>query len=322
MYSAITPYIVPDNLHKKVNIGDGFIMDSSIKLIQKKPEFIFSSRALLADEDIEKINTTKSLIVMGANTLKDNYEITPNFNLEVLNKIKVPIILMGIGHYGVESMTKNGLDTNSINLLEEITSRFPFISVRCNFSYDYLKRSGIKNQNILNTSCPVIYGVDGVDKKFSNINQEIVVTITDRIFIDKQIGLFHFVKENFKDHNLIASFHQNYNNNELDKYLKNLGFEIFKSEKYEDFIELYKNTNFHIGNRVHAHLKCLSLGVKSFLTPFDLRQLYFSESLDFPLINKLPNDILEKYNFNTFLSKQNECKPIMDKFINKVKEFI
>jgi hypothetical protein len=322
MYSAITPYLVPDNLQKKVNIGDGFIMDSSIKLIQKKPEFVFSSRVSLTDKDIEKINTTKSLIVMGANTLKDNYEITPNFNLEILKKINVPIILMGIGHYGVESVTNNGLDTNSLNLLEEVTSRFPFISVRCNYSYDYLERSHINDQNILNTSCPVIYSVDEVNKQFSKNNQKVVVTITDRIHIDKQIGLFHFVKDNFKDSNLIASFHQNYNNNELDEYLKNLGFKIFKSDNYEDFIELYKDTDLHIGNRVHAHLKCLSLGVKSFLTPFDLRQLYFSESLNFPLINRLPNDMLETYNFNNFLSKQNEYKLYMDKFINKVKEFI
>jgi len=322
MYSAITPYLVPDNLPKKVNIGDGFIMDSSIKLIQKKPEFVFSSRVSLTDEDIEKINTTKSLIVMGANTLKDNYEITPNFNLEILKKINVPIILMGVGHYGVESVTNNGLDTNSLNLLEEITNRFPFISVRCNYSYNYLIKSNINEHSILDTSCPVIYSVDDVNKQFSKSNQKVVVTITDRIHIDKQIGLFHFVKDNFKGSNLIASFHQNYNNNELDEYLKKLGFEIFKSEQYEDFIELYKETDLHIGNRVHAHLKCLSLGVKSFLTPFDLRQLYFSESLDFPLINNLPNDVLEKYNFNNFISKQNEYKLYMNKFITKVKEFI
>ena len=320
MYSAITPYLVPGNLPKKVNIGDGFIMDSTIKLIQKKPKFIFSSRVSLTDEDIEKINTTKSLIVMGANTLKDNYEITPNFNLEVLNKIKIPIILMGIGHYGVESVTSNGLDADSFNLVKEINNRFPYISTRCNFSYDYLKRSNINEQNILNTSCPVIYSVDEINKQFSKGNQKVVVTITDRIHIDKQIGLFHFVKENFKDSNLIASFHQNYNNNELDIYLKNLGFEIFKSEQYEDFIELYKDTDLHIGNRVHAHLKCLSLGVRSFLTPFDLRQLYFSKSLDFPLINKLPDDILETYNFDNFKFKQIEYKLNMDKFINKVRE--
>ena len=320
MYSAITPFLVPDNLPKKVNIGDGFIMDSSIKLIQEKPEFVFSSRVSLTDEDIEKINTTKSLIVMGANTLKDNYEITTNFNLEVLNKIKVPIILMGIGHYGIESVTSNGLDADSSILVKEINNRFPFISVKCNYSYNYLKRSNINEQNILNTSCPVIYSVDEVNKQFSKSNQKVVVTITDRIHIDKQIGLFHFVKENFKDSNLIASFHQNYNNNELDIYLKNLGFEIFKSEQYEDFIELYKDTDLHIGNRVHAHLKCLSLGVRSFLTPFDLRQLYFSKSLDFPLINKLPDDILETYNFDNFKFKQIEYKLNMDKFINKVGE--
>lgn len=322
MYSAITPYLVPGNLPKKVNIGDGFIMDSSIKLIQKKPEFVFSSRVSLTDEDIEKINTTKSLIVMGANTLKDNYEITPNFNLDILKKINVPIILMGIGHYGVESVTNNGLNTDSLNLLEEITSRFPFISVRCNYSYDYLKSSNINELNILNTSCPVIYSLDEVNKQFCKKNQKVVVTITDRIHIDKQIGLFHFVRDKFKESNLIASFHQNYNNNDLDKYLKNLGFKIFKSEQYEDFIELYKDIDLHIGNRVHAHLKCLSLGIRSFLTPFDLRQFYFSESLDFPLINKLPNDILETYNFNNFLFKQNKYKLYMNKFINKVKEFI
>jgi len=43
MYTVITPFLVPDNLPKKVNIGDGFIMDSSIKLIQKKPKFKVSS---------------------------------------------------------------------------------------------------------------------------------------------------------------------------------------------------------------------------------------------------------------------------------------
>ena len=259
---------------------------------------------------------------MGANTLKDNYEITPNFNLEVLNKIKIPIILTGIGHYGVDSVTSNGLDAESFNLVKEITSRFPYIPARCNYSYNYLKRSNINEQNILNTSCPVIYSVDEVNKQFSKNNQKVVVTITDRIHIDKQIGLFHFVKDNFQGNNLIASFHQNYNNNELDEYLKNLDFTIFKSEQYEDFIELYKETDLHIGNRVHAHLKCLSLGVRSFLTPFDLRQLYFSESLNFPLINKLPNDILDTYNFDNFKFKLNEYKLNMDEFIHKVKKLI
>ena len=322
MYSAITPYLVPENLSKKVNIGDGFIMDSSIKLIKQEPYYTFSSRKELSDIDIEKINSTKSLIVMGANTLKDDYEITPNFNLEILNKIQVPVILMGIGHYGVESVTQNGLNSRSLKLLKEITSRFPYISARCTQSYNYFKKSNINENNILNTSCPVIFPVDKVNKKFAASTQKIVVSITDRIHIEKQIGLFHFVKEHFKNSKLIASFHQNYNNDKLDEYLINLGFKVFKSEKYEDFIELYKDTDLHIGNRVHAHLKCLSLGVKSFLTPFDLRQLYFSQSLNFPLLTNLPNDILETYNFNDFLLKQKEYKVNMNKFINKVREFV
>ena len=59
MYSAITPYLVPGNLPKKVNIGDGFIMDSSIKLIQKNQNFYFLSKPneykLYIDKFITKV---------------------------------------------------------------------------------------------------------------------------------------------------------------------------------------------------------------------------------------------------------------------------
>jgi hypothetical protein len=322
MYSVITPYIVPENLPKKVNIGDGLIMDSSVKLIKQKPQYVFSSRSDLKSEDIEKINSTKSLIVMGANTLKDNFKITPNFNLDLLEKIKVPIILMGIGLYGTNSETQNGLDNDSKTILNEIFTRFPYFSVRSKAGYEYLKRGDINEKNLIHTSCPVIFPVDNFDKKFQKNYQNIAVTITDRVLIDKQIGLFHFIKENYKNSKLTACFHQNYENNKLYEYLKHLGFEIFTSSRYEDFIEFYMNIDFHIGNRLHAHLKCLSLGVRSFLTPFDLRQLYFSQSLNFPLIDTLPNNNLENYDFNIYLHKRNEYKHNMDKFIKKVREFI
>jgi hypothetical protein len=48
---------------------------------------------------------------------------------------------------------------------------------------------------------------------------------------------------------------------------------------------------------MHTHLKCLSLGVASFLTTFELGQVYFAESLDFPLILQLPPPDIANYDF-------------------------
>ena len=56
MYSVITPFLVPDNLPKKVNIGDGFIMDSSIKLIQKNLNLKFPIINKLPDNILETYN--------------------------------------------------------------------------------------------------------------------------------------------------------------------------------------------------------------------------------------------------------------------------
>ena len=112
-FSVITPYIVPRNLNKKVNAGDGFIFDSSIKLIGYNPKYTFSTREILKQESIDLINSTNMLVVTGANIIKDKFEIATGFNLDILNKIKVPIALMGIGHYGNIEATKNGLDESS-----------------------------------------------------------------------------------------------------------------------------------------------------------------------------------------------------------------
>ena len=324
MYSVITPYILPENSLKKVNIGDGIILDSGIKLLKKKPKFLFSSRKDLDEKEIKKINKTKALIVMGANILKDDFKITPNFDFETLNKIKVPLILFGIGHYGILEATKKGLNKKSIKIFNEILNRFKFVSVRCDGSFNYLSDSLNKNKKvILNTSCPSIYSLEKENKKFKIKKlKNIAVTITDRNNIDQQLKLFHFIKNNFKHFNLIAPLHQDYNNIKLENYLTNLGYKIFKSTNYKDFINMYKKIDFHIGNRLHAHLKCLSMGIISFLTPFDYRQLFFSKSLDFPLIEKLPDINIQNYNFKNFETKRKNLKKNMNLFIREIKKII
>jgi hypothetical protein len=66
----------------------------------------------------------------------------------------------------------------------------------------------------------------------------------------------------------------------------------------------------------------VSLGVVSFCTPFDLRQAYFAESLDFPLIQRYPDPILQDYDFARTRARRDAARPAMDRFVSRLRDEI
>lgn len=323
-YTIITPYLLPPGTTKKVNVGDGFIFDSAVKLIGARPLAAFSSRISLDSEAIAQINASRCLIAAGANTLKDDFELAPGFDLATLNKLKVPVILLGVGHYGVPQVTM-GLKPHSAALLKELLTRFPWMSVRCDASRAYVTAAlPERSDQILMTSCPVAHAVDEVDHGFQAKQQyrQLVVTITDRAMLEQQLPLLPIAKRLFPAERAILALHQDYSNRQLDEFAKQHGFEIFRDQKYEPFLDLYADTDIHFGNRVHAHLKCLSYGVRSFCTPFDLRQTYFGESLGFPVISQIPSKELTTYDFNNHVKRRTAARLTMDRFIGELKKII
>lgn len=319
-YSAITPYLLPAGLPKKVNVGDGFILDSVVKLIGKAPRHAFSSRAPLSGADIEKINETRFLVAAGANTLKDDFELAPGFSLQTLDRIKVPVILMGVGHYGVPAVTQ-GLLPQSKVLFSAFLERFPYMSVRCDASRCYVVSAMPERAaSILMTSCPVVYPVEGLDGGFQRKDRyrQLVVTITDRSHLQEQLPILPAAAQLFPAERRILALHQDYDARDLWAFAERQGYEVFRSERYQDFIDLYRRTDVHFGNRVHAHLKCLSLGAVSFCTPFDLRQSYFAESLDFPLIAKLPSNDIAQYDFGRAVARREAARQNMEKMLGAI----
>jgi uncharacterized coiled-coil protein SlyX len=68
-------------------------------------------------------------------------------------------------------------------LLRTLLERFPLMSVRCDASWQYVARSVPEYAAAISmTSCPVIHGVDGIDRSFSTHSKcgLAVVTVTDR----------------------------------------------------------------------------------------------------------------------------------------------
>ena len=322
-FAVVTPYLVPPG-PKKVNVGDGFILDSATRLIGARPMAAFSSRMPLGEAAIEAINASRLLVAVGANTLKDDFELAPGFGLETLARIKVPVALMGVGHYGVPEMTR-GLTAASTALFRAFLDRFAYMSVRCDASRRYvLQAMPEAAEQVLMTSCPVAHAVDGIDRGFQRETQygQMVLTLTDRSHLQQQLPLLQIAARLFASRRRILALHQDYGNAPLWEAARQQGYEIFRSGNHQDFLRLYRETDVHFGNRVHAHLKCLSLGVVSFCTPFDLRQAYFAESLDFPLVQRVPDPIFEQYDFGRARARLAAARLTMDRFTGALRKVI
>jgi hypothetical protein len=321
-FVVITPFLVDPATAKRVNIGDGFIMDSALRLIGARPIKAISSRLPISRDNLALINASKLVVVAGANTLKSSFEITPGFTVDLLDRIKVPVALFGIGHYGVAAATAQPLDPPSQAVVCEILQRFPFISVRCDASAQYLTSSVPElGDQILMTSCPVVHPVEDVDAGFAKPApcEQFVFTITDRGALEPQARLMKHAAGFFEARRRVLALHQDYGNAALCDFARSLGYEVFSSSSYLDFLELYRRTDLHLGNRVHGHLKCLSYGARSFLTPFDLRQAFFAQSLDFPLITEIPNAAFDDYDFGRVAARVRSTRPRMDRFLQSVR---
>lgn len=317
-FVAISPYLVDPRTSKKVNVGDGFILDSALKLLGSRPARVISSRLAISEEDLDAINSSRMLLVAGANTLKYDFQITPDFTPQLLDRIQVPVVLLGIGHYGTYAATAQPLLPAAEAVMREILQRFPYVSVRCDASAGYL-RSSIPDlaPQVLMTSCPVAYPVDKIFHGFERKTEydQLVCTVTDRQALGAQLPLLNIAPQLFPSRRRILALHQDYENKGLWDLARSLGFEVFRGNTYESFLDLYRDTDIHIGNRLHAHLKCLSYGRRSFLTPFDLRQQFFAESLDFPLIQRLPDLTLDSYDFARYGARLGSARTQMDIFL-------
>ena len=322
-FTVVTPYLVPPG-PKKVNVGDGFILDSATRLLGVRPAVALSSRVRFSDADLERINAGRCLVAVGANTLKDDFELAPGFDAATLERIRVPVILMGVGHYGVAEATR-GLSAASQALFRGFLERFPYMSVRCDASKRYVVDAlPDLEDRILMTSCPVAHSVDAIDRGFARkeFYDQLVVTITDRAHLQEQLPIVQAAPGAFPAKRRVLALHQDYGNAQLAEFARRLGYEVLACANHQEFLRLYRATDVHFGNRVHAHLKCISMAVVSYCTPFDLRQAYFAESLDFPLVQRIPDPLFTSYDFARAARRRDAARLTMDRFVLELRSVI
>ena len=60
----------------------------------------------------------------------------------------------------------------------------------------------------------------------------------------------------------------------------------------------------------------------SFCTPFDLRQRYFAESLDFPLVRQFPDPACASYDFSRVVARRSAARIQMNRFVGELLNII
>lgn len=285
----------------KNNAGDYLIKFRAKQLFAKlRPDreiIDINGWETLTPANLDVINESKALILMGGPALVEN--MLPNIYgiSNDLEKIKVPILLMGTGW---KSQKGNWEDTYSYKLnpmtyklIQKINNSDYLSSVR-----DYHTLNALRfNQctNVLMTGCPAYYDDRFINTEFKPaeikkvsfslgvsfvestsmeelMKENILACKAKYLEKDFEVVFHHSLdREKFKDAYVPASKHIKKHNLFADWLDNNKIKYVDISGSAENLMNYYSNVDLHIGYRVHAHIFMNSIAQKSILISEDGR---------------------------------------------------
>ena len=298
----------------KLNSGDHLITYSTKGLLEffnfNIKQIIPQGWSRLSKDQVEIANHSDYVVIPGGPCIQNNFK--PN--IYPLNNITSKILIFGSGLNGSKSQTFND---NTQSFLKEC-----IIYTRGSDTHDLLNHNNI---NSTFSGCSVWFNSGNVVKKF-NHNQDIknIIFSLSRTTTQQELNLLLETSKYFSNANITCIFNHGYEPscNKAKIYIENLKIKhISTASNAAKLIDIHKNSDLHIGTRVHSHLLSLSLGIKSILLPIDVRGIEQSLSTgsskhDFQKLNisnaknKFDNLIKDDFSHivNTINSKFNQLK--------------
>lgn len=328
----------------KKNIGDYLIGSRARKLLRKyvDEDIIELDRFKNHEDNIELINGSRALVLAGGPAYAENIYpgIYPLIN--DITKISVPIIPFGLGWSGKPFGNPElfQFDKKSKKFLNYIHERIRFSSCRDEVTHSVLKQQGYNNVKM--TGCPVWYDLDSMGMKLCVRPVERIVFTTPATpsLLKQTFVLMKELKKCFPKAELVCSFHRGVF---PDRYTsirygaayasmaliaRSLGFKVVDVSYEMKKISFYKDFDFHVGYRVHAHLDFLSRRKPSILINEDGRGLGMVKSLKLPELNFNDPDLINKYKKvlagykNTNFENLNDAISVIESTYDEMKSFL
>lgn len=285
----------------EVNLGDLLIRERAKRLLleyldvthENISEFSYTYQNL-DEESLQVVLDSDCVVIAGGPAYQ------PHFYPEVFPDAKtvldagIPIYPLGPGWRG-KSVDEYTFSEESIEILRRIHENIKVGGARDIHTIKVLKKHGINNVSL--SGCPAWYDLSRIDKSFSppETISKIVVSTPPRgdfLRLPQTVYLLYRLSREFPDAQRIFNYHvgitsdTNYiSANEarfhkmLHKLSSRLGYETFDSSGDVRNVKMYKDTDLHVGYRVHAHIPTLAYGNPSYLLQIDGRGTGVSESL-------------------------------------------
>ncbi len=266
------------------NIGNRIIMDAvSLHLSEMFPsDFIIP----LPMEDIKKnsrryIELSEMTFVGGTNVLNCDIRKYRQWDLDLHNILRLKrLVLMGVGWWKYEDRP---ISKYTKWALSQILSKDYVHSVRDSYTQQRLAQIGIKS---INTGCPTLWNI--TPAKVATLNtkkkqKNVIITITDYDRnIERDRAMIDICS---KCYDKIYWFVQGVG--DFD-YLKSVGTGIKMDiiypqiSKYNDVLKFGDCD--YVGTRLHAGIRALQMGVRSYIIAIDNRSVEMGRDFGLPVI--------------------------------------
>jgi Polysaccharide pyruvyl transferase len=342
------------NAQKYYNMGDLFVYDSSLKLLEFDRIDVLKIREF-SQKDIDRYNAEFDYCFLRGS----NY-IHPYMNWEqaipVLEKLTIPVVAFGIGAQAPQAGKLN-LPEETKRVLQLLGDRCVTMGVRGAYTAEVLNGLGIKNIDII--GCPTLYRNNlpnlkitlpplekiesvgytlrrEVNNSYSNslanyikIQKETIFEFDDRFSltliaqgeIEEKI-IFYRQQESIPQaiKNLISlKWFENSKDPMLDLYLERM----FYSESVAGYEELVRKLDLVLGYRLHGNLIALANQIPAIYYNYDSRTREFADTYKIPCydIDSGKKFVLEEYYqqelFDRFNQAYQHYYGVMSKFLSK-----
>jgi len=295
------------------NIGDSFVYDSSLKIVNASTPFVINV-SKIDEAAIKNVNSHCAAVILRGSNYLNRYMDWRQAE-EVFSKITVPIVCLGVGMQAPDggSLVLSG---NQLRVVKILAEKANSIGVRGYRTAEELNEFGIKNVDII--GCPTLFRNrnraiyipnfhfsqirslafnirrEVSDDYATNVARYISIhrAILDLFMASKDVTLmthgeieekiFARRKSEFYDYVTEKMLEQGWFRGLSDPLIETYKTKLFYSDTVSDYDSFVKKFPFVTGYRLHGNLMALANGVPSFYFVYDERTMEICTTFRIP----------------------------------------
>jgi hypothetical protein len=278
------------------NLGNQIIMDAINPMIEKlfQDDFIIKLQYLekFNQQSHRHIRESKYTFFGGTNALSSQMNRYSQMGFTLTDTLRISnVVLVGVGWWQYQK--KPNLYTRY--LLQRILHREVIHSVRDEYTKNYLQSIGI--ENVINTSCPTVWGLNNAEYANLSIKRsdKVVCTLTD--YHQNPISDSAFLHQMIQKYGSCYLWLQGAGDRQ---YFDSLGMPPGsiklippKLSAYDQF--LIEHDVDYVGTRLHAGIRALQKGRRALILGIDNRAMEIGKNIGLNVCDRKDHDSISRF---------------------------